>query len=101
LPKSFQSNTIVPNKSTLVEDDDDGGLEDDYDGRSDAFGLDSLQSRRETTATLADKKLIADSQAQVSTMQERIDELEALMKNKDEEISRLQDEHEKSQVCLI
>ena len=23
LPKSFQSNTIIPNKSTMVEDDDD------------------------------------------------------------------------------
>lgn len=97
MAKSFQSNTIVPNKSTLVEEDDD--MEDDYDGRSDAFGLESLQSRRETTATLADKKLLADSQAQVSALQERIDELETLMKSKDEEISRLQDEHEKSQVC--
>ncbi|KAH8693782.1 putative cell polarity protein [Talaromyces proteolyticus] len=94
LPKSFQSNTIVPNKSTLVEDDD---LDDDYDGRSDAFGLDSLQSRRGTTTTIGEKKLLADSQAQVSNLQERIDEMESLMKSKDEEISRLQEEHEKSQ----
>lgn len=97
LPKSFQSNTMVPNKSTLVEDDDDD-LDDDFDGRSDAFGLDVLQSRRGTTATIGDKKLLADSQAQAASLQERIDELESLMKSKDQEISRLQDEHEKSQV---
>lgn len=101
LAKSFQSNTIVPNKSTLVEDDDDGGLDDDFDGRSDAFGLDALQSRRGTTTTLGEKKLLSDSQAQVTTLQERVDELQALMKSKDEEISRLQDEQEKSQVCMI
>jgi cell division protein FtsB len=74
-------------------------LDDDFDVRSDAFGLDTLQSRRGTTTTLGEKKLLADSQAQVATLQERIDELQALMKSKDEEISRLQDEHEKSQVC--
>lgn len=96
LPKSFQSNTMVPNKSTLVEDDDDD-LDDDFDGRSDAFGLDVLQSRRETTATIGDKKLLADSQAQAASLQERVDELESLMKSKDQEISRLQEEHEKSQ----
>jgi predicted nucleic acid-binding Zn-ribbon protein len=100
LPKSFQSNTMVPNKSTLVEDDDDD-LDDDFDGRSDAFGLDVLQSRRGTTATIGDKKLLADSQAQATSLQERVDELESLMKSKDQEISRLQDEHEKSQVCFF
>jgi hypothetical protein len=84
-----------------VEDDDDGGLDDDYDGRSDAFGLDALQSRRGTTTTLGEKKILADSQAQVTTLQERVDELQALMKSKDEEISRLQDEHEKSQVRIF
>ncbi|KAL1966579.1 hypothetical protein VTN77DRAFT_3990 [Rasamsonia byssochlamydoides] len=105
LPKSFQSNTIVPNKSTLVEDDDDGaGIEDDYDGRSDAFALDGvLQSRRETTTTLGDrdgdrdKKLLEETQSQVSSLQERIEELEGLLKQKDEEISRLREEQGKSQ----
>jgi hypothetical protein len=103
LPKSFQSNTIVPNKSTLIEDDDDtAGIEDDYDGRSDAFALDGvLQSRRETTATLADRKLLADTQSQLSSLQERINELEGLLKLKDEEISRLREEQGKSQVRVI
>jgi hypothetical protein len=36
LPRTFQSSTIVPNKSTMVEDDDDQG--DDNDD-ADSFGL--------------------------------------------------------------
>ncbi|EDN07977.1 predicted protein [Histoplasma mississippiense (nom. inval.)] len=64
-PKSFQSNTIVPNKSTMVEEEEDGDGDGDGDGdeeedgasryeddndpdrRSDAFALDKvLQSRK-------------------------------------------------------
>lgn len=43
-PKTFQSNTIVPNKSTMVEDDDDptGGEDNDDE---DAFGLESAAIR--------------------------------------------------------
>lgn len=37
-PKTFQSNTIVPNKSTMVEDDE-SGPEDNDDDDGDAFGL--------------------------------------------------------------
>lgn len=100
LPKSFQSNTIVPNKSTLVEDDDEGaGIEDDYDRRSDAFAIDGVRGRRGTGATLGerDKKLLADTQSQVSSLQEKIEELEELVKSKDQELSRLQEG--KSPVC--
>ncbi|OJJ35506.1 hypothetical protein ASPWEDRAFT_172308 [Aspergillus wentii DTO 134E9] len=101
LPKSFQSNTIVPNKSTLVEDDDDmAGTEDDYDARSDAFALDGvLQSRRGTTTTLGDgeRKMLADAQSQVSVLQEKVDRLEGLVKSKDDELVKYQDQ-DKSQV---
>jgi hypothetical protein len=53
LPKTFQSNTIIPNKGTLVEDDDDQtGPEDDDDDEGDAFGLEGAagrgQSKRNT-----------------------------------------------------
>ncbi|KAI9370450.1 hypothetical protein BJX61DRAFT_91779 [Aspergillus egyptiacus] len=95
-PKSFQSNTIVPNKSTMVEDDDDvAGTEDDYDARSDAFALDSfIRSRRGTGTTIGDgeRKLLAETQSQVSTLQEKIGKLEELLKTKDGEISKLQEE---------
>ena len=91
--KSFQANTIVPNKGILVEDDDDGSMFDDDDRRSDAFALDKvLQSRRETTTTFGgsdrDKKL-ADSQAQVSTLEARVVELELELKKKDEEMDSM------------
>jgi len=57
LPKTFQSNTIIPNKSTMVEDDDDGDDDDDLD----AFGLEDKKvngqgrgpGRRESSRSLA------------------------------------------------
>jgi molecular chaperone GrpE (heat shock protein) len=97
--KSFQSNTIVPNKSTLVEDDDDAsGFDDNDDRRSDAFALDKvLQSRRETTATLAstekDKKL-ADAEAQISSLESKIEDLESRLRRKDEEIESVRGNEE-------
>ncbi|KAF7588914.1 component of the polarisome [Aspergillus hancockii] len=97
--KSFQSNTIVPNKSTMVEDDDDiAGVDDDYDARSDAFALDAvLQSRRGTTTTLGDseRKLLADTQSQLSLLQEKVNKLEELLKSKDEELSKHQGDQAK------
>ncbi|KAL4783159.1 hypothetical protein BJX76DRAFT_264233 [Aspergillus varians] len=95
MAKSFQSNTIVPNKSTMVEDDDDAaGTEDDYDSRSDAFALDSfIRSRRGTTTTLgdSDRKLLSDTQSQVSNLQDKVNKLEELLKSKDDEITKFQD----------
>ena len=43
-PKTFQSNTIVPNKSTMVEDDETGG-EDNEDDDGEAFGLEGAAAR--------------------------------------------------------
>ncbi|KAJ5986211.1 Spa2 homology (SHD) of GIT [Penicillium sp. IBT 35674x] len=92
-PRSFQSNTMVPNKSTMVEDSDDMGPEDDDDARSDAFALDAVLSRRATTTTLGEgeRKLLMDSQAQVSALQEKVEKLEEMVRCKDEELSRSQD----------
>lgn len=92
-PRSFQSNTMVPNKSTMVEDSDDMGAEDDDDARSDAFALDAVLSRRGTTMTLSDteRKMLLDSQAQVSSLQEKVEKLEEMVRAKDEELSRSQD----------
>ncbi|KAJ5723925.1 Spa2 homology (SHD) of GIT [Penicillium malachiteum] len=94
LPRSFQSNTMVPNKSTMVEDSDDMGGDDDDDARSDAFALDAVLSRRGTTMTLSDgeRKLLTDSQAQVSALQEKVEKLEEMIRSKDEELARSQDE---------
>ncbi|KAF7164945.1 hypothetical protein CNMCM6106_001302 [Aspergillus hiratsukae] len=97
--KSFQSNTIVPNKSIMVEDDDDAaGTEDDYDARSDAFALDGvLRSRRGTTTTLGEgeRKLLADTQSHASALQEKVNRLEELLKQKDEALSKYGEEQDK------
>ncbi|KAG2411886.1 hypothetical protein HFD88_009442 [Aspergillus terreus] len=93
-----QSNTIVPNKSTMVEDDDDmAGTEDDYDARSDAFALDAVLSRRGTTTTLGEgeRKLLADTQSQVTTLQEKVKKLEEMLKSKDEELTKYHENRDK------
>ncbi|KAK5800163.1 hypothetical protein VI817_002375 [Penicillium citrinum] len=92
-PRSFQSNTMVPNKSTMVEDSDDMGPEDDDDARSDAFALDAVLSRRGTTTTLGDseRRLLVESQSQVSALQEKVEKLEELVRTKDEELARSSD----------
>ncbi|KAJ5550914.1 Spa2 homology (SHD) of GIT [Penicillium sp. DV-2018c] len=88
-PRAFQSNTMVPNKSTMVEDSDDMGPDDEDDARSDAFGLDAVLSRRGTTTTLGDseRKLLMESQMQVSALQSKIEKLEELVRTKDEELA--------------
>ncbi|KAH0562286.1 hypothetical protein GP486_003017 [Trichoglossum hirsutum] len=100
LPKTFQSNTIIPNKSTLVEDDDDQtGPEDDDDDEGGAFGLEGAagrgQSKRNTRRSLGgterDKKLVDEYQSQVSELQGKVENLEIRIRQKDEELSKLQD----------
>lgn len=104
--KSFHSNTMVPNKSTMVEEDDDMS---DFDARSDAFALDAVLSRRGTTTTIGDgdRKMLAESQSQVSLLQEKVDKLEELVKSKDEDLEKYQNEQndqkdqDKSQVSSV
>ncbi|KAF7713311.1 Uncharacterized protein PECH_005704 [Penicillium ucsense] len=90
VPRAFQSSTMVPNKSTMVEDSDDMAGDDDEDARSDAFALDAVLSRRGTTTTLGDseRKLLMDSQTQVSALQEKVEKLEEQLRMKDDEIAR-------------
>jgi predicted nucleic acid-binding Zn-ribbon protein len=81
----------VPNKGTLVEDDDDSAGDDD-----DAFNLEGAASRRQTnksakSMSMANEKITADLQAQVSELQGKIGSLEATIRDKDDELQRLQD----------
>ncbi|KAI0444898.1 hypothetical protein F4803DRAFT_219746 [Xylaria telfairii] len=91
LPKQFQSNTIVPNKSTMVEEDDDGSGSND--GDSDAIGPRSRNSKEGISSPTSevDKKLINDYQKQVQELRGRIEGMETEMKKKDEELVALQD----------
>ncbi|KAH3904286.1 hypothetical protein HBI56_008710 [Parastagonospora nodorum] len=91
LPKTFQSNTIVPNKGTLVEDDDDSAGDDD-----DAFNLEGAAGRRQTnksakSMSMAQDKMVMDLESQVKELQGKIGTLESSLRDKDDEIERLKD----------
>ncbi|KAF2263045.1 cell polarity protein-like protein [Lojkania enalia] len=94
LPKTFQQNTIVPNKGTMVEDDDDDSGADNDD--EDAFNLEGAaarQSRRQTNKSLnvEQEKLVTDLRSQVSQLQGEVDSLQGSLRNKDVEIEKLKD----------
>lgn len=81
-PKTFQSNTIIPNKGTLVEDDDDQ-TESEY--RDSAFG-----SRRDTQNTFqsaagADNRPpnYTDADRRIHELQQRVDQLETTIRDRD------------------
>lgn len=92
LPKTFQQNTIVPNKGTMVEDDDDDSAADD----DDAFNLEGAAARRQTnksakSVSLAQEKMVTDLQNHVSELQGKVGSLEGTLRDKDEELQRLKD----------
>jgi hypothetical protein len=109
-PKTFQSNTIVPNKSTMVEDDETGGEDNDDDG-GDAFELEGAArngaSKKDsggsevgqnspiplsnTNIPKTDKKLIEDYQSQVAELREKLDGMEDTLKQKDDELNGVLD----------
>ncbi|KAM3424806.1 hypothetical protein BST61_g6787 [Cercospora zeina] len=83
LPKQFASNTIVPNKSTMVEDDD---MDDDD------FGLDHVSpaiSDRYSKATSAEDRDRMKAQAEeIAELKDKLEALESKLANKDEELAR-------------
>jgi predicted nucleic acid-binding Zn-ribbon protein len=91
LPKTFQSNTIVPNKGTLVEDDDDSAEDD-----NDAFNLEGAAARRQTnksaqSMSMAQDKMVLDLESQIKELQGKLGSLEDSLRDKDDEIQRLKD----------
>ncbi|OLN80998.1 Protein SPA2 [Colletotrichum chlorophyti] len=97
MQKQFQSNTIVPNKSTMVEEDDDGSPNDD-DGE--AFALERTATNRSKRSEVtersavqseADKKLLDEYQSQVRELREKLDAMEDAMKKKDDEMNSILD----------
>jgi hypothetical protein len=96
MAKTFQSHTIILNKGTLVEDDDDQtGPEDNEDRRSNAFGV-----RRDTSNTFKsisgaenDRKTMAELESRLGELQERINGLEGNVRNKDNALRKLQNEN--------
>ncbi|KAK8034891.1 hypothetical protein PG993_009886 [Apiospora rasikravindrae] len=97
--KQFQGNVIVPNKSTMVEEDDDGA--DDIED-NEAFGLEAASNGRESKRSEGtgmsgvisenDKRMLEESQAQARDLQLRLDGLEDQLKKKDDELARVLDD---------
>ena len=87
-PKTFQSNTIVPNKGTMVEDDDDEGEE--------AFGLDHVNSglSRFTSGSAEDKEKIQAQETEITELKEKAQDLESKLTEKDNTLTRLREELE-------
>ncbi|KAI1804272.1 hypothetical protein F4811DRAFT_561979 [Daldinia bambusicola] len=90
LAKQFQSNTIVPNKSTMVEEDDD--MVGSNDDEVDSFRSQNRESKRSIgTNGGVDKRLIDDYQNQVRELREKIDSMEDQLKKKDDELAQFMD----------
>ncbi|KAL8805734.1 MAG: hypothetical protein Q9182_001767 [Xanthomendoza sp. 2 TL-2023] len=93
MAKTFQSSTIIPNKSTMVEDDDDQtGPSDNEDGRS-SFS----RKRRDTDITHRslglgperDRRAMTDLEHQVSDLQTKVGNLESTVRDRDMQIAGL------------
>ncbi|KAI0105993.1 hypothetical protein F4814DRAFT_81092 [Daldinia grandis] len=93
LPKQFQSNTIVPNKSTMVEEDDDmvGSNDEDVD----SFRSQNRDSKRSIGtnggSSEVDKRLIDEYQNQVRELRDKIDSMEDQLKKKDDDLAQFMD----------
>jgi hypothetical protein len=71
LPKNIQSNTIIPNKGMLVEDDDDDEVPRDLNGR-------------------APEDNSAELKSQVSQLEQKVDELQGELLQKSNELEKIQ-----------
>ncbi|KAK5107311.1 hypothetical protein LTR62_001404 [Meristemomyces frigidus] len=87
LPKTFQSNTIVPNKSTMVEDDEE---------EEDAFELDkalpdivSPFSETAAAGNAEDREKMAAQQAELVELREKLEELESSVLSKEHDLESM------------
>lgn len=102
MQRQFQSNTITPNKSTMVEDEDEmAGVDSRYERSSDAFGLESAltspRSDRDTSATshsLSSKT----GQFQMASLEAEISDLKEQLRAKDEQIQQSQSSAEQREL---
>ncbi|KAK4128140.1 hypothetical protein N657DRAFT_629302 [Parathielavia appendiculata] len=93
MPKQFQSNTIVPNKSTMVEEDDDSISPTSPDPNAAGAYRDrnSKRSAGQSEILQSDKKLIEDYEQQVRELREKLDNMEDVLKKKNDELGSLLD----------
>lgn len=103
-PKQFQSNTIIPNKSIMVEEDDEGP---DDDQAQDAYALGGRNQSRipsevskvsrgvwsanSTNGWQNDKRIMDDYETQIRELREKLDSMEDQLKKKDDEMNEILD----------
>ncbi|KAI9784358.1 MAG: component of the polarisome [Peltula sp. TS41687] len=91
MPKTFQSNTIIPIKSTMIENDDDAASAVspiDSSQYEDAYGLGTRRMSKRPTerSPIESQETSADNQAQVRQLQNKISELESRLGKQDEDL---------------
>ncbi|KAK3705902.1 component of the polarisome [Vermiconidia calcicola] len=93
LPKQFQSNTMVPNKSTMVEDDDDDELEDTFALNRVVTGF-SEHPGNDGGGSAEDKEKIQAQETKITELETRVDDLEGSLTDKDGALNNLRQELE-------
>ena len=91
LPKTFQSNTIVPNKSTMVEDTDNDEEDEEPDDR---FGLSKAISRISEPpgkgVSVAEREKLRTQEAEIAELRENLERLENRLAEKDKELEEVE-----------
>jgi len=90
--KAFQSNTLIPNKSIMVEDDDDDNISDVYGSRRD-----TTYTSRSGAGSEKDRKVIAEYETQVADLLARVKDLEDQVHDKDSELDMI---NQRQTVCV-
>ncbi|KAI6366710.1 hypothetical protein MCOR25_005077 [Pyricularia grisea] len=95
MAKQSQSNTIVPVKSTMVEEDDDSPLSPTSPENGDGYGMDGptrmMNNGRSSATSEADRRQLDDYEKQVRDLQAKVDMLENDLKKKEDELEAVQD----------
>lgn len=103
-PKQFQSNTIIPNKSTMVEEDDEGADDDQAQNAYALGGRDQSDAPSEVSKGFRrrlvgvsdqppqnDKRIMEDYEIQLRELREKLDSMEDQLKKKDDEMNEILD----------
>jgi hypothetical protein len=94
MQRQFQQSTFTPNKSTMVEDEDElVGVDPGYERSSDAFGLESaLTSPRSNRDTSATSQSIGSKTGhyQIASLEAEMNDLKEQLALKDEQLSQAQ-----------
>ncbi|POS74552.1 hypothetical protein DHEL01_v207056 [Diaporthe helianthi] len=85
-PKQFQSNTMIPNKSTMLEEDDEGPEDDQA---QDAYALGGRD--QSDVPSENDKRIMDDYEIQLRELREKLDSMEDQLKKKDDEMNEILD----------